>query len=245
MKRRKKQKGPKEVHYELIDRGSVVGRPMYDLLDALLAEQHSDRDLGEVRIALAWNTSWKPDVDGRVTLGKCKKATDLDRELAPFDFVILLRKEFWQDLRVTDHQRAALLDHELMHAAVSYDAETGDPVVDARGRMVYRIRKHDIEEFADIVARYGCYKRDLEGFAAALVRAQHKTSESWVGYRSLQADLRRAGLSLTLEVIAKWTEDERREARTWALVRAEPLGQMLETMPAFLSAATAVEARPS
>lgn len=30
-------------------------------------------------------------------------------------------------------------------------------------------RKHDIEEFRDVVARHGCYKKDLDNFAEALL----------------------------------------------------------------------------
>ena len=60
-----------------------------------------------------------------------------------------------------------------MHAARKYD-DKGEPVIDERGRPVYRMRKHDIEEFADVVARYGCYKADLESFAAALRRGALK-----------------------------------------------------------------------
>jgi hypothetical protein len=158
----------KAVAYELLVRDSAVGRPMYALLDELVAEYHED--LKDARIALAWCSSWKPDADGRVTLGQCKKASDLDRELAPFDFVILLQRHFWRDdLFVTDDQRRALLDHELMHAALKYD-EHGEPAVDERGRKIYRIRKHDLEEFSAIAERHGLWKRDLERFAAALNR---------------------------------------------------------------------------
>lgn len=166
--RRNKAKGPKKVSYQLIDRDSVLGRTMYLKLRDCVEEHHEE--LVDARIALAWCTSWKPDVDGRVVLGKCKKASDLDREFAPFDFVILLSRWWWQDLQVTDAQRVALLDHELCHAAVRYDDKTGDPVRDERGRKVYRVRKHDIEEFADIVRRHGTYKRDLEMFAAEILK---------------------------------------------------------------------------
>lgn len=163
----KNPKGPKRIAYALIQPESDDGRPMYDLLERLVAEHHTE--LAEARIALAWNVVWKPDVDGRVTLGKCKKASDLDRELAAYDFVIILRREFWAYPSVSDAQRAALLDHELMHATVKLDAN-GDPTMDTRGRTVYRIRKHDIEEFRDIMVRHGCWKRDLEEFAAAILR---------------------------------------------------------------------------
>lgn len=168
MAKRKPSGRPKRVSYALIAHDSVIGHPMYELLDSLIGEHH--HDLAQARIALAWCTSWKPDVDGRVTLGKCKKASDLDRELAAFDFIVLLSRAFWTDPRVTDAQRTALLDHELCHACLKYD-DAGEPVEDERGRRVYRVRKHDIEEFTAIVSRHGCYKADLETFASALRRA--------------------------------------------------------------------------
>lgn len=170
----RKQKAPpkrKAVAYALIDKESDSGREPYGLLGELIAQHH--QDLYDASIALAWNLSWKPDIDGRVTLGKCKKASDLDRELVAYDFIILLRQEFWRHPMVTDQQRRALLDHELCHAAVSFD-EDGEPKTDVRGRKVYRIRKHDLEEFAAIAERYGCWKKDLESFAAALRRGSHQ-----------------------------------------------------------------------
>lgn len=157
----------KKVAYELIGEGTDDGTPMYLLLHELISKHHEH--LRDARIALAWAKSWKPDVDGRLILGKCKKASDLDRELAAFDFIILLNRGFWRDPDVTDAQRRALLDHELCHAAVAYD-QRGEPIIDERGRQVFRLRKHDIEEFAAIVERHGTYKRDLETFAAALRR---------------------------------------------------------------------------
>jgi len=166
MPRTKSSPKPKKVAYELIDPTSVAGHPMYRLLAELVTAYHED--LASARITLAWCTSWQPDIDGHVTIGKCKRSGDLDRELAQFDFVILLRRSFWLDTRVSDAQRAALLDHELCHAGVKLDRR-GDPAVDDRGRIVYRTRKHDIEEFTAIVARHGCYKADLEAFAKALI----------------------------------------------------------------------------
>jgi hypothetical protein len=156
---------PKKVNYRLIGKGS----PLYPMMDELIGLYHEE--LAQARIALAWNLSWKPDVDGRVTLGKCKKASDLDRELAAYDFVIILRQEFFEDAEVTDAQRRALLDHELCHAAPKLD-EDGEQLEDEKGRKVWRTRKHDIEEFEQIVARHGCYKRDLERFAAALKQSK-------------------------------------------------------------------------
>jgi hypothetical protein len=164
-----KPKAPKKVTYELIrDEPGSLGRHAYGWMRDLI-KQYRD-DLAEARIALAWCMSWKPDADGRITIGKCRKASDLDRELMEYDFVILLHKGFWLDLKVTDNQRRALLDHELMHAAVKV-GENGEPEEDAKGRTVYRIRKHDIEEFADTIRRHGIYRGDLDEFAHALRQA--------------------------------------------------------------------------
>src|SRR5438105_593835 len=229
---------PKKVSYRLITNGTDEGRAMYRLLRELVTAHHPD--LLGAQIALAWCTSWKPDVDGIVTLGKCKKASDLDRELAVYDFIILLRESFWTDPLVTDAQRRALLDHELCHAAVKLD-DHGEPVEDERGRTVYRVRKHSIEEFTEIVERHGTYKRDLETFATALDRARHKADDTWVGYSSLREDLRLAGVSIPIEVIVAWSDDERREARTWALVRATPGIDGFEQLPACLAQAVSAE----
>lgn len=218
MKRPKKIGAPKALTYVLIPCKSDVGQPMYTRLYDLVARYHSELDNTNVRIALAWATSWKADVDGRLTLGKCKKASELDRELAPYDFVILLNKDFWQNPHVSDAQRDALLDHELMHAAVALD-EKGDPKRDEAGRTIYRIRKHDLEEFADIVARHGLYKRDIEEFVRALHRAEAATT-SWVGYTRLHDELKAIGLEVPTHVIATWPDDGRREVMTWALLRA-------------------------
>ncbi len=121
--------------------------------------------LVEARIALAWQDGIKADKDDHLMLGNCRKASDLNRELAEWDFVIVLNREAWNDFG--DKQRLVLLDHELMHAADDCD-EDGEQKQDERGRLVWRMRGHDIEEFHDIVKRHGAWKKDLETFAKAL-----------------------------------------------------------------------------
>lgn len=244
----KKLRRPKAVNYSVIPGQSDIGRPMYELLMEIVDTHHEELSRTNVRIVLAWATSWRPDVDGRLMLGKCKKASDLDRELAPYDFVILLNRDFWQNPRVTDVQRRALIDHELMHAAVAYD-EQGDPKVDERGRTVYRVRKHDLEEFSDIASRYGCWKRDIEEFGQALRRAEHKVGQAWVGYSSLQQALKEIGVDVQQNVIATWPDAERREVMTWALMR-QSAGErvsvvMSPTMPACLAAVVGTAAAPA
>ena len=231
---------PKKVSYQVLARDDQH-RPIYARLERLIEAHHEE--LRDARIALAWCTSWKADVDGHVTLGRCKKASDLDRELAAFDFVILLQRDFWMNAAVTDTQREALLDHELCHATVSYD-DDGEPKVDERGRTVFRIRKHDIEEFQCIVDRHGTWKHDLEQFAQAIARARSATGGAWVGYRSLVAQLAKAGVTVGLDVVREWSEAERREAAEWAALQIELQDvPMLDqaTPPAHVAAARATQ----
>lgn len=150
----------------------------YELIDpttepyTVLAEAREawHEDLHQAAIALAWEAKIKPDVDGHVKLGKCVKVTELYREFAEFNFIIVLNREVWNSPEFTPDKKLALMDHELCHAAPAFDDETGEQKLDAADRLVWRVRKHDIEEFRSVVAHHGCYKRDLEKFAEALLR---------------------------------------------------------------------------
>lgn len=156
----------KSVNLELIDR-KACPEP-YRLLDSIREDFHPA--LKKAQIALAWKKGWRADRDGRLILGQCRKAADLQRELAPYDFVILLNHEAWREFTVD--KKKALLDHELCHAAPLLDTKTGLQKQDERGRLLWRIRKHDIEEFREIVQRHGCYKADLQAFAEAVIEAK-------------------------------------------------------------------------
>ncbi len=222
MKKRMAKAGirkPARVTYELIPEDSEIGAPMYARLAALIEAHHRELLTTHARIALAWCTSWRPDVDGHITIGKCKKSTALDRELHAFDFVILLNREFWLSPHATTQYRDAVLDHELMHASVSYD-DAGEPKVDAKGRVQFRIRKHDLEEFRDVVARHGCYRVDIEDFMKAVRRAE-AGSQGWIGYTRLSELLATIGLTVSPRAIAAWSDDDRRRVHTFALLMSE------------------------
>jgi hypothetical protein len=156
----------KKVNFELIT--NEESEP-YQLLDEVRLAFHEE--LHGAHIALAWRKELKADTDGHLILGKCVKASDLQRELSEWDFVILLNKEVWVNRAFVVEKKKALLDHELCHAAPVFDEE-GEPKRDERDRLIWRIRKHDIEEFQGIIERHGCYKSDLERFAAAILKRQ-------------------------------------------------------------------------
>lgn len=162
---RRKAPQPRKVNFELIPPES--GHDSYRIMAELRSRHH--KHLDPARIAIAWRKALKADVDGRLILGKCVKASDLGRELAAWDFIILLNREVWNETNFGDKKRTALLDHELCHAEIALDKKTLEPKYDERGRNIWRTRKHDIEEFRAVVERHGCYKFDLEQFARALL----------------------------------------------------------------------------
>ena len=88
-----------------------------------------------------------------------------------FHFIIVLNKTIWEDPDFTPEKKLALMDHELCHAAPALDKDL-ERKYDERNRPLWRMRKHDIEEFTCIVLRHGCYKRDLERFAEAITKKQ-------------------------------------------------------------------------
>ena len=142
------------------DAGGDMVAECYRIMEEFLklpAHEH----LKAARIAMAWNLSWKPDADKRLVLGKCKKASDLDRQLHRFDFVILLNKEVWEKSLESfgNKLKRALIDHELCHAQVALDGD-GNVKKDEDGRICYRIRGHDLEEFREIVERHGVWNWD-------------------------------------------------------------------------------------
>ena len=92
----------------------------------------------------------------KVILGTAKKATAEVKLMTGFDFIVTLAYDMWQTLN--DVQRRALVDHELCHCTVS---EKGT-------EFKWAIRKHDFEDFLEIVERYGDDTLSLKGFMELL-----------------------------------------------------------------------------
>lgn len=159
---------PKTINFKLIPEKDGDHEPEpYRIMREMVEKYHED--LHGARIAMAWRIALKADKDGHLMLGKCVKASDLQKEFSEYDFVILLNREVWLSDEFTLEKKQALVDHELCHATFAPDKD-GFKKRDERDRIVWRTRKHDIEEFFDIVRRHGCYKRDLQAFAEVLLR---------------------------------------------------------------------------
>lgn len=68
------------------------------------------------------------------------------------DFVIIISADFARDS--DDWSFCALIEHELCHAAQDVNP-FGEPRFGREGNPIFRLVSHDVEEFTDVVARYG------------------------------------------------------------------------------------------
>jgi hypothetical protein len=149
---------PKKVTTRVASRST--DEPTYNLLDEIIREHHGH--IVDANITIAFNRSWTEDADGRLKLGQAKKCTEIERQMHGQDWVILLNEDAWE--RLDDAQKRALMDHELCHCQVTVD-EKGGVKLDEYGKVVYRVRKHDVEEFKEIVERHGTWYDELREFA--------------------------------------------------------------------------------
>lgn len=127
---------------------------VYELLRKV-REFPENEDSVSAEICLYWKYEIKEDQDGIIELGKMQICNEANRKLHNVDAILYLNHETWQDL--TDHQREALLFHEVHHLAISLDKH-GDVKRTDDDRICYRNRAHPIEEFPAVTKRYGAYK---------------------------------------------------------------------------------------
>ena len=81
------------------------------------------------------------------------------------DFLITIYAPYGAE--ATDRQWAALVEHELLHCAQKLDAY-GMPQFDRQtGLPRFEIRGHDVEEFVEVVRRYGPVNPGVQAMVAA------------------------------------------------------------------------------
>jgi hypothetical protein len=149
-------KKPKPEKYEHVPADDLAWR----LLEDVRRLSHST--LEAARIALVWENRVLADRDGHLVLGRARKTSKVDRLFREHDFTILLNKATWAEF--PEPIRRALLDHELCHCGAR---TTG------KGETVYYVRKHDLEDFHEVVRRHGIWTNNLKAFIeAALGREQ-------------------------------------------------------------------------
>jgi hypothetical protein len=165
------KKQPVKVPYKYLPRTGEIDDSQlpYMMMDALIANYHTD--LAGANIAVGYSYGWKPSRDGKVILGMAKVCGAFERQLHGFDLEILLNYDFWHHPDTKDPQRKALMDHELSHPRPIMDEDLGIPKLNENGRTCYYLRKHDIEDFAEVVRRNGIWKADLEKIGQIMAEA--------------------------------------------------------------------------
>lgn len=118
------------------------------LAEALIAAHH--RDLLDARIGILFRSP-TPESKGKRQLGEASKVTDKIRPLLKrdLDFIIWVAADWWLD-EADERQKKAMLDHTLCHCRIVDGVPT--------------IAQHDIEEFTQVIHRYGFWNEDLERF---------------------------------------------------------------------------------
>lgn len=125
-----------------------------------------------------------PKSGGKEVWGTCRKVSGMNAFLeggakndGPF-FVITMSKDVWELL--SEDKRRALTDHELCHASASVkqakdeaDADL-DAEIEQDNPVKLSIKPHDLEEFSDIVRRYGLWREDVQEFVEAALRSKDK-----------------------------------------------------------------------
>jgi hypothetical protein len=90
-------------------------------------------------------------------LGKCSKVTGKWKYLTGYNYVIEVWRTFWDSADF--ETRKALLNHEILHI---------EPVYKRDESFDWGLKKHDVEEFYDIVVKYGCWNDSLKAMKEAI-----------------------------------------------------------------------------
>jgi len=123
-----------------------------DTAENLIASHH--RYLSDAHISYLFrDKGWKTTC-GRTILGKAAKRTEIDKLLSnrEEDFIIIIAKPDWE--KMDSREKESLLDHELYHCGA---------IMTNEGRIKWIIRKHDIEQFAQVLKRYDFERQKFGG----------------------------------------------------------------------------------
>jgi len=138
-----------------------LDKELKEVADSLISKHYSL--LKELKIEFLFRDEVAISQE-RVTAGMCVKVNDRDRTLHGADIIIEIARPIWTE--ATANFKKALMDHELSHIGVKVDGQGKLEVNEATGRPKLFIRRHDIEEFADVLERNQGWHKDLRDFLA-------------------------------------------------------------------------------
>ena len=109
----------------------------------LIQAEKSLNWIRETEVSIGFMSSNKAKVsNGKTVFGQCERVPDRYKAFIPYDFLITVYEPNVIDF--TSQQIRILLHHELLHCGVNMNAEP-----------TYKVVPHDVEEFNEIIDRYG------------------------------------------------------------------------------------------
>jgi len=130
-----------------------------------MKEYTEDKNIEEIgnRLLKEFNFPEKPLVkflkliaDNSSYLGKCSRATKKWKYLTDKDYIIEIWDKWWE--KANETQKEALLFHELSH--IGYQERNDN--------IIWKINDHDINEFNEVVKRYGAWDDIIKKFKSIL-----------------------------------------------------------------------------
>lgn len=154
-----------------------------NLGEALIEKHHPG--LAHIKIAYEFRDEATIS-NGKVIAGRCIRVDDRNLILHDNDVIIEIAKDVWSE--ATDNFQTAIMDHELSHIGIRFE-EDGEPARDPKSnRIKIYLEHHDIEEFADVLERYGDYHVALRDFLKAFERNKKNQAEDETGDSGLDLE---------------------------------------------------------
>ncbi|KQN97007.1 putative metallopeptidase [Paenibacillus sp. Leaf72] len=139
------------------------------IIKTLLSKETEFRYLQRGNIIARFRTgSWMSK--GRVVYGKAKVLTAFERFETNAEILILINKKIWPYL--SEHQKEALIFHELCHIDPQIDKDGNSKLSTVDGRPVFKFKGHDLEEFRYVVEKYGLWMPDTQDFITSAKKGE-------------------------------------------------------------------------
>lgn len=131
------------VNYEL------ASKKIIDLANEIIGQYHPRLKNERIAYVIKYGAWTK---NGKDVLGNAKKCSEKEMLLTGYTFIITLAGVL---LMLPENVIRAVIDHELSHCGVEKNED---------GQTKRYIIAHDLEDFAQVIKRYGLYNEDVKYF---------------------------------------------------------------------------------
>ena len=123
----------------------TISEEYAEMAQKIIQKEFLLTDIRHSEATIIYLSSDKPKTSkGRAVCGECEKIPDKYKWAIPADFTITIYDP--NVVTFTKEQMEILLFHELLHVGIELQGD---------GSEKYSVRPHDIEDFKEIVRRYG------------------------------------------------------------------------------------------